>query len=438
MKILVVGGWQLALVTAVGLAHRGNTVFLLPESNNDAEQLRKGRMPVEEPGLRDLFEEHTRSTRLTISDLSKFEDWDFDVVWFAIDTPVDDKDRANTQCVMNFQLEVLLRLSSSTTVICSSQLPVGSTRALLQAAQKQGCHINNYVVIPENLRLGLGLESFLNPDRLVVGIDHEETKIKVLPLLTQLTDKLFFMNIESAEMVKHALNSFLGLSIVFANEVAGICERFGADAHDVFGAVRADSRVGPRAYLRPGQAFSGGTLARDLVYLSAFQRETNVVNDLFGEIVRLNQAHSEWTLQILRAELGSLKGRRVLVAGLTYKTGTNTLRRSGMQETISTMSNEKAIIYALVEDSQQIDTSSIPGVMSVAPESLFGISVDAIVIGLSASKSLDLLNAFAKKCPENILIVDPNALLRDQKGLDHARIKSVGIKSLARLASDDE
>jgi len=266
VKVLVVGGWQLALITAVGLARYGSTVLLLPDSENQTSLLRRGQLPVEEPGLRELFEEQTRSAIHNITNLSDHQNWSFDLVWFAIDTPVDDSDHADTKSVMDFQLKVLLRLTSPTTVICSSQLPVGSTRTLSQTVREQGCQ-NNYVVIPENLRLGSGLKGFLNPDRLVVGIDHDETKQKVLPILTQLTDKLLSMTIESAEMVKHALNSYLGMSIVFANEIAAVCERVGADAHKVFEAVRADSRVGPRAYLRPGQAFSGGTLARDLVYL---------------------------------------------------------------------------------------------------------------------------------------------------------------------------
>jgi len=100
------------------------------------------------------------------------------------------------------------------------------------------------------------------------------------------------------------------------------------------------------------------------------------------------------------------------------------------------MSNEEAIVYALVEDCQSIDLNSIPEVSGVTPDELFGLSVDAIVVGTSANSSLDLLVAFAKTCSENILIVDPNALLRDRVGLNHARIESVGIHSRRRLVSD--
>ena len=148
-------------------------------------------------------------------------------------------------------------------------------------------------------------------------------------------DRILWMSPESAEMTKHAINAFLALSVTFANEIASLCEAVGANAQEVEQGLRSESRIGSKAYIRPGRAFAGGTLARDVVTLTGIARETGESAELIAAILRSNEAHKTWALRRLEAIFGKLDGVTVAILGLTYKPGTNTLRRSSAVELCS-------------------------------------------------------------------------------------------------------
>jgi UDPglucose 6-dehydrogenase len=139
---------------------------------------------------------------------------------------------------------------------------------------------------------------------------------------------LIWMSVESAEMTKHAINAFLATSVAFINEIAGLCELAGADAGEVERGLKSDQRIGPRAYLKAGPAFFGGTLARDIAYLTGMGRQYALPCPLFNGVDESNTRHKEWPRRRLRELLGDLTGKRIAVLGLTYKPGTDTLRRS--------------------------------------------------------------------------------------------------------------
>jgi len=151
-------------------------------------------------------------------------------------------------------------------------------------------------------------------------------------LFKPFTRQLLLMRTESAEMVKHALNSFLAASIAYINEVARLCEAVGADAAEVAAGLKSDPRIGPRAYLGPGAAFAGGTLARDVVTLTQVGARRMEPLVLIPAIKESNDQHRGWALQKLRSRLGDLRGRSIAVLGLVYTPNTDTLRRSAAVE----------------------------------------------------------------------------------------------------------
>jgi UDPglucose 6-dehydrogenase len=154
------------------------------------------------------------------------------------------------------------------------------------------------------------------------------------------------MSVESAEMVKHALNAFLSVSITFTNEIAALCEKVGADATDVEKALRSDQRIGKKAYVKPGPAFAGGTLARDIQFLSTAAERARVEVQLIKSVIPSNRAHSRWVINQLRERLSPLKDRRVAVLGLSYKPGTDSMRRSTAVELLHDLVQEGADIRA--------------------------------------------------------------------------------------------
>ncbi len=285
-------------------------------------------------------------------------------------------------------------------VIISCQLPVGSTRSIeeqYRAAYPEGSA--HFIYSPENLRLGKAIQVFTHPDRVVVGLpvpgsavpgsavpgsavpgsagfqpalgsrasspqhgsvsranqsSTPEGRMPALPgireritaLLAPFTTNIEWMSVESAEMTKHALNAFLATSVAFINEIAGLCERVGADAREVERGLKSDVRIGKLAYLKPGPAFAGGTLARDISFLQTLGAELGRSVPLLKGVRESNLLHKEWLLSRLTEVLGELKGKTIAVLGLTYKPGTDTLRRSSAIETCRRLHQQGVKIQA--------------------------------------------------------------------------------------------
>jgi UDPglucose 6-dehydrogenase len=186
----------------------------------------------------------------------------------------------------------------------------------------------SFACSPENLRLGKAIEAFLKPDRIVVGVRPGQDRARLGSLLQPITARIEWMTVESAEMTKHAINAFLATSVVFANEIASICEGVGADAKEVERGLKSDSRIGTRAYVSPGLAFAGGTLARDVAFLDSMGKARGNHTPLLASVKPSNDAHKKWVQHKLQQLFRDLSGSKVAIWGLAYKPGTDTLRRS--------------------------------------------------------------------------------------------------------------
>ena len=186
-----------------------------------------------------------------------------------------------------------------------------------------------YCYSPENLRLGKALDSFRAKDRIVVGLNGEEGRELLQRILSKFCPRLEWMSVRSAEMTKHALNSFLAVSVSLANEIARISERTGADAGEVERGLKSENRIGPGAYLGPGGPFAGGTLARDLRFLEKLGANCGVDTPLLSGALASNELHKNWIREAASRLLKDVPApARVTILGLTYKHGTDTLRRS--------------------------------------------------------------------------------------------------------------
>lgn len=329
MKVGVYGLWHLGCVTAACLAKAGHQVLGLEPEPSNLERLGRGRAPLHEPGLDELIAAGLASGKLAFSGDLAAGLRGLDVLWITFDTPVDDEDRADVAYVTDRVKACLPLLDAGCLVLISSQLPVGSTLALQAEAERlrPGAGIR-LAYSPENLRLGKALAVFQDPDRVVVGVSDATARDKAAALLKPITPRIEWMSVPSAEMTKHAINSFLALSVVFINELGVLCEAVGADAQEVERGLKTEQRIGPKAYLGAGAAFAGGTLARDLQFLGQLAAREGGDGAFFRGVLASNQAHQSWPLRKLRQVLGPLAGRRVGILGLAYKAGTSTLRRS--------------------------------------------------------------------------------------------------------------
>ena len=318
MRICVAGLWHLGSVTAACLASLGHNVTGYDDEPSVVEALRAGQPPVAEPGLDDLLRAGVDRGNLSFTNDRAEALTGADLLWIAYDTPVDDDDRADVDWVVERVRALFAERADDSFVVLSSQVPVGTTRTL---------GVERIAYVPENLQLGRALDAFLRPERIVAGVDPGVDRTPLERALASITGAVEWMGIESAELTKHALNAFLATSISFANELGVIAERVGADARQVARGLKSDRRIGPRAYLSPGAAFAGGTLARDVEFLTRIAEHEGVATHLLSAVRPSNEEHLQWPRRTVAALLNGSDGP-VAVWGLAYKVGTDTLRRS--------------------------------------------------------------------------------------------------------------
>ena len=213
----------------------------------------------------------------------------------------------------------------------SSQLKVGSIKEIENFEKKYIKKNISFIYIPENLRLGSSIKLFLKPDRIVIGLrnnkNFKKNKLIVNKLLQRFSCQKFIVSPETAEMTKHVINSFLACSVSFINEISQISRNYNISFDDLESCVKSDERIGKFAYLRPGNAFSGGTLARDLNFLIREGEKYNTNYQLIKSINKSNNVHNEFLKKILYKNIKSKK-TKILQVGLSYKENTSTIRRS--------------------------------------------------------------------------------------------------------------
>jgi UDPglucose 6-dehydrogenase len=380
MKICVYGLWHLGSVTSACLAKLDYTVVGLDFNEEIVKNLQTAKAPISEPGLNELIREKIQRRNLSFTSDPKEALEKIEALWIGFDTPVNEADEADVLSIETNFDKISELIPDGTKIIVSSQVPVGFTRHLRNEFEKKyPGKIVHFAYSPENLRLGKSLKTFLEPDRIIIGINPDEKEF-FFPIFTAITDRLEWMSIESAEMTKHAINAFLATSICYANELATLCERVGANAKDVERGLKTEERIGPKAYLNPGNAFSGGTLARDVRFLQNIGKKHHMPLYLINSVLESNDFHKTWVQRKCMEILGTLNGKQITVLGLTYKPGTNTLRRSQSIEFCKWLINQGARVTAYDPAIQELP-SDLYVVISLSPNIAQALeTADCIII----------------------------------------------------------
>ena len=405
MRVCVLGLWHLGCVTAACLARGGHTVVASDPDIPLVARLRRAEPPLLEPGLAELLGDGLSKNRLRFEVASAETVSGAEVFWVAFDTPVDEDDVAQISAVIDPVMTLIPSLPDHCLVLVSSQLPVGTTRKLVNAAALKGRPDVTFGYIPENLRLGKAIEVFTKPDRVVVGLQYETDRAKVAALLAPFTDNIVWMSIESAEMTKHAINGFLATSVVFMNELATICEQVGADAKEVESGLKSETRIGPGAYLSPGGPFSGGTLARDVTTLSDLGKALRVPVSLISAVRQSNKEHRLWALRKLKQQVGPLSGKRIAILGLTYKPGTSTLRRSGAIELAHALRREGALVIGFDPAVGELpgDVCEVLTLASSATQAIAGVDAAVLSTPWPEFRTLDWTSLLTSMASPNVI-----------------------------------
>lgn len=322
--VAVVGSWHNAFVTAACLAHLSHQVTLV--NPGESPWTTFPALGLHEPGLDELLLDARTSHRLDYANLTDQYDRNVpvDVVWLAIDTPLHDDDAPDVEPLLAALRAARGRFPGSELLVIGSQVPLG----FCQRVERE---IDGWRVacVPENMRLGSGVQDFMRAERVVIGASRTATIDAAEELLngghSGSPPRVVRCDLPTAEMIKHATNTMLATQISLANELAMIGEAYGVDTQLVAKAMRMDSRIGPKAYVRPGLGFAGGTLPRDLrALLSARQQRFDLDPSVIGEVLSINEHVVEHIAQTVVA----MQPRTACIMGYTYKADTDTLRRS--------------------------------------------------------------------------------------------------------------
>ena len=360
-KICVVGIWHQGAVAAACLADLGFQVVGVDQDLMRVQNLNAGRAPLFEPGLDELLSKGIKSGNLSFTTSLKEGLSETRNVLIMFDTPVDENDEIDLSGIFTTAQEMAPYLLSDSLLLVTAQVPVGTSKQIAKMIQEVNPHADFGIAYsPENLRLGQAIDRFLHPPLPVIGADHAKTLDRVEKLLSVLPVSWMRVDLQTAEMTKHALNAFLAVSICFANELGNICDAVGADGIKMAQALRLEPRIGPKAMLFPGLGFSGGTLARDMRTLQNLGDRFEIETSLIDGAWESNQRQNRSVVRNLKKTFGSLSGLKVGVLGLTYKPDTSTLRRSASIEIIGELVSEGVEVkaYDPKADRQELEKHS--------------------------------------------------------------------------------
>jgi UDPglucose 6-dehydrogenase len=380
-SVAIVGLWHQGVVAAACLADWGYDVVGADFDAARIGRLQEGKAPLFEPGLDDLLGAGRRSGRLTFTtDLRRAVDGR-KIVLLMHDTPVSESDQSDLTEIIRAVEEIAPGMESGTVLHVTAQVPVGTCDEILRtlASLRPGLRLS-IAYSPENLRLGQALERFRKPPLPVLGSDDPEALDRLERFYAPCGVTWQRTDLRTAEMVKHALNTFLALSVTFANELGNVCDEVGADGHRLAEILRLEPRVGSKALLFPGLGFAGGTLARDVQTLRRLGVQLSLPTPLLDGLWQSNKLQNGTVVRRILRHLGSLHGRKIAVWGLTYKPDTSTLRRSAALEVIAELHREGAVVTAHDPKADRAEVAQAGG-FSFAEDPLFAAAgADALVL----------------------------------------------------------
>ncbi len=327
----MIGGGYVGLVSGACFAELGNEVAIVEVDAAKLSSLREGGIPIYEPGLQPLVADNVRAGRLTFGDDIASAVAGVDAVFIAVGTPTRRGDgHADLSYVFAAVEQVARVLTGTTVIVTKSTVPVGTGRRIKEILASVRPELDVDVASnPEFLREGSAIPDFMRPDRVVIGVETERAREVLRQLyrpLYLIEAPILFTNLETAELVKYAANSFLAMKVTFINEMADICERAGADVHDVARGIGLDGRIG-RKFLHPGPGFGGSCFPKDTLAMVRIAQDHGTPSRLIEAVVAVNDARKAgMAARVIQAAGGSVRGRTVAIFGLTFKPETDDMR----------------------------------------------------------------------------------------------------------------
>jgi UDPglucose 6-dehydrogenase len=376
MNVAVVGAGYVGLITAAGLAEIGHRVICVDDDTRKVEVLISGRLPLYEPILEDLVKRNRQAKRLEF--VSRIEDAveKCPVIFICVGTPSLEDGETDLSSVEGVARKIAECARGYHLVVEKSTVPVQTGRRLQKYFKSRlQCEVASN---PEFLSEGSGVEDFFHPDRIVVGVDSEKAAGLLKEIYQPVIQQSFacpvhascgkraeapfiVTDVNSAELIKHASNSFLAMKISFINMIADLCEAVGADVEKVAEAVGMDKRIGDR-FLKPGVGFGGSCFPKDLQAFVRIGRKAGCDFGLLREVEKINHQRIDLFVKKIKRELGEVSGKRIGVWGLAFKPGTDDVRTSPSLAVIRELVAEGALIRAYDPEAIEKARAELPGI----------------------------------------------------------------------------
>lgn len=348
MKIAIIGTGYVGLGVGVCFAALGHQVTCVDVDKNKINKLKRGIPTIYEERLPKMLKENLKAKKISFTTSLTQGIKGVKVVFIAVGTPQDKEGRADLKYVLQAARELRKKLKDYKVIVTKSTVPVGTGKMVRQEIKKYYKGKFEVVSNPEFQREGTAIQDFLNPDRIVLGFESPKGQaIKIMKeLYAPFKAPLVITNLESAEMIKYAANSFLALKISFINEIANLCDNYQADVKMVAQGIGLDSRIGKK-FLEPGPGYGGSCFPKDVSALYYFAKAGGYWFRLLDAVIKINKHQREVVVSKIKNILGGkLKDKRVAVLGLAFKPNTDDVRESPAIEIIDLLLKRKAKIQA--------------------------------------------------------------------------------------------
>ena len=363
MKVCIIGTGYVGLVTGATLAELGNQVICVDNNEKKVAMLNRDEIPIYEPGLKEMVRSAREADRIkfitSISDGVRASD----IIFIAVSTPPKPDGSADLSMVAAVAKEVAENLNGYKVVVDKSTVPVktGEKVAETIARYSQGNGEFDVVSNPEFLREGSAIYDTFHPDRIVIGTSSSRAANMLIELYKPLDAPVIVTDINSAEIIKHAANSFLATKISFANALVHICEASGANVEEVTKGVGLDSRVGSR-FLNAGVGYGGSCFPKDVSAFISIADELGYDFQLLKEVERINEFQSEYFFNKIKETLWILEDKTIAVLGLAFKPNTDDMRNAPAEKIITKLLAEGARIKVFDPKSMEKAKEILPDI----------------------------------------------------------------------------
>ena len=407
MKIAIAGSGYVGLVTGTCLAELGNDVVCVDIDKEKINKLNKGQVPIYEPGLDELIKRNKKEGRLSFTTDLKDAVKKSDIIFICVGTPPKDNGEADLSHVEAAARTIAEVMDKYKVIVEKSTVPVQTGEDVARTIKNYNKHNVKFDVVsnPEFLREGSAVNDFLNPDRIVIGADSEKAINMMKELYKPLKAPILVTNIKSAELIKHASNSFLATKISFINAIANICEKTGADVEKVAEGMGYDKRIG-KAFLNAGLGYGGFCFPKDAEAFIRIAEKLGYDFKLLKAVQEINKEQKELFVKKIEKSLWILKKKRIAILGLSFKPNTDDMRFAPSIDIINALQKEGANIQAYDPEAMENAKKILKGVTYCkdAYEAAKGADALIILTEWNEFKELDLKKI--KSLLNNPLIID--------------------------------